>query len=223
MSNTFLDIIASRHCKRAFLDKLVPTDLLETVLNAAQQAPSSKNTQSWQATVVRGTKLNELSDALCEQFDRGEPAKADYEYMSEPMDDIYKERARATGHRLFELKGIGRKDFEGRKAHGRENFTFFGAPIQMIFHLPSNAQPGMFLDMGLYMQTVMLGLTAVGLGSCPQFSIASYPDAIRSCLGLSSDRIIASGMSIGYVDETAKINGFIPERLPLEAVISWQE
>jgi nitroreductase len=91
----------------------------------------------------------------------------------------------------------------------------------MIFHMPRNANPGMFLDMGLYLQSVMLGLHALGLGSCPQFSVAGYPDTVRSCLGLGEERMIVSGLSLGYVDEGAKVNGFIPQRLPLEDVVTW--
>lgn len=220
---TSLDLLYQRHCKRAFLDKEVPKDLLESVLKAAQQAPSSKNTQSWQIAVVSGNTRHKLSEALCKQYDQGAPANPDYSYMNEPMDEVFKNRARECGFALFELKGIGRKDIEARKAHGRENFTFFGAPLQIIFHLPNHAEPGMYLDMGLYMQSMMLGFTAVGLGSCPQFSIASYPDTVRDCLNLGEDRAIISGMSVGYVDESAKVNQFIPKRLDLNDVVSWQD
>jgi nitroreductase len=33
--------------------------------------------------------------------------------------------------------------------------------------------------------------------------------------------MIVSGLSLGYVDEGAKVNGFIPQRLPLEDVVTW--
>jgi nitroreductase len=221
MNENLLNTIATRHCKRAFLPKPVSKETLISVLKAAQQAPSSKNTQSWQVAVCMGAKRDQLSAELCQQYDLQKPAAADYLYMNEPMDAEFKKRARECGYALFKLKGIGRDDIEARQAHGRENFSFFGAPVHMIFHTPRNANPGMFLDMGLYLQSVMLGLHALGLGSCPQFSVAGYPDTVRSCLGLGEERMIVSGLSLGYVDEGAKVNGFIPQRLPLEDVVTW--
>ncbi|PKL78834.1 MAG: hypothetical protein CVV27_02795, partial [Candidatus Melainabacteria bacterium HGW-Melainabacteria-1] len=130
------------------------------------------------------------------------------------------ERARACGFGLFALKGIERHDRVARRAHDRENLTFFGAPVQMIFHLPANAERGNFLDLGFFMQNLMLGLVAHGLASCPQYSIAVYPQAIRDFLGLP-DRWIVSGMSIGYPDPSALVNSYIPERLPLEDYVQW--
>ena len=70
---------------------------------------------------------------------------------------------------------------------------------------------------------VMLGLLARGLGSCPQASVAGYSDAIREHLGFGADRLIVCGMSIGYPDEAAPVNGFVPERAPLDDYTQWFE
>ncbi|MEU1303018.1 nitroreductase family protein, partial [Streptomyces shenzhenensis] len=72
-----LSLITSRHCKRAFLDRAVPRDALAEILLAAGHAPSSRNTQMWQVTVVTGGALKTLVDALCEAFDRGDPPRPD--------------------------------------------------------------------------------------------------------------------------------------------------
>ena len=93
----------------------------------------------------------------------------------------------------------------------------------MIFHLPRGAERGNFLDLGMFMQNVMLGLTAHGLGSCPQFSVAGYANIVRKVLGLAEDRCIVAGMSVGWPDSEAKVNTFVPERLPLGDFAEWQE
>ncbi|MGH3922403.1 MAG: hypothetical protein ACRDTT_05965 [Pseudonocardiaceae bacterium] len=50
----------------------------------------------------------------------------------------------------------------------------------MILHLPGNAEAGTFLDKGLFLQNVMLGLVSFGLGSYPQYSVAGLqPDHPR--------------------------------------------
>jgi nitroreductase len=219
----FLSVLHARHCQRAFLDEAVPRDILEAVLLAAGQAPSGKNSQPWKVTVAAGARRDALSEALCAAYDAGEKGKADYEYSLLPPPAEWMDRARACGYALFDLKGIERDDYEARKAHGRENFTFFGAPVVMIFHLPRGAARGNFLDMGMFMQNVMLGLTAQGLGSCPQFSVAGYADIVRKVLGLAEDRCIVAGMSVGWPDAEAKVNTFVPERLPLGDFAEWQE
>ena len=219
----FLSLISRRHCQRAFLAEAVPREMLEAVLLAAGQAPSGKNTQPWKVTVVSGAARDGLSAALCAVFDAGEKPQPDYEYSLLPSPDEWTERARACGYALFELKGIGRRDMEARKAHGRENFTFFGAPVQLIFHLPAGAERGNFLDLGMFMQNIMLGLMAHGLGSCPQFSVAGYAGVVRESLGLGADRWVVAGMSVGWPEAAAQVNTFVPERLPLADFVDWRD
>lgn len=217
----FLSVIYARHCQRAFTPETIPREMLETILLAAGQAPSGKNTQPWHVTVVTGGKRDQLSSALCEAYDEGQKPMPDYDYSVMPGPEQWLARARNCGYSLFELKGIARDDVQARKAHGRENFEFFGAPVHMIFHLPAGSERGNFLDVGMFMQNVMLGLTAHGLGSCPQFSVAGYADIVRSILGLDTDRWIVSGLSLGYSDPHAKVNTFVPERLSLIDFVSW--
>ena len=217
-----LEVMRARHCQRAFLDRAVPREVLESVLLAAGQAASSKNSQPWQLTVVGGVVRDELSAGLCAVYDAGEKPEPDYEYSLLSGPPEWKDRARACGFALFDLKGIGRAEHAARRAHGRENFTFFDAPLQLVFHLPAGAERGNFLDVGLFMQNVMLGLTAHGLGSCPQFSVAGYPDVVRRVLGLGADRWIVSGMSVGWPDARASVNAFVPERLALAEFVDWR-
>lgn len=219
----FLSVLRARHCQRAFTSEAVPQETLEDILLTAGQAPSGKNTQPWRVAVVSGGKREELSEALCAAYDAGEKPQPDYEYSLQPEPEEWRERARDCGYSLFALKGIERKDVEARKAHGRENFTFFGAPVQMIFHLPAGAERGNFLDVGMFMQNVMLGLTAHGLGGCPQFSVAGYANIVRPILGLPSNRWIVSGLSLGYSDRHAKVNTFAPDRLPISDFVEWHE
>ena len=60
--------ITSRHSKRAFLNKEVDKQTLQTVLEWAQHAASSKNTQPWEVIVVMGETRHKLSDILCEKL-----------------------------------------------------------------------------------------------------------------------------------------------------------
>ena len=50
-----------------------------------------------------------------------------------------------------------------------------------------------------------------------------YTDVIRATLGLSADRWIVCGLSIGHPDPAAVVNTFVPERLPLVDFVDWQQ
>lgn len=219
----FLSVITRRHCKRAFLDRPVSRAVLERVLTAAAHAPSPRNTQFWQVAVVMGEARDELSGRLCAAFDSAERYEHDYVNRPNPMGDRHEQRAFAWGAAFYRALGVDRDDRAARRQFERRNLLFYGAPVAMIFHLPRNAVHGTFLEMGFFLQNVMLGLVAAGLGSCPQYSVARYADVIRDFLGLGADRLVVCNLSVGHVDETAPINDFHPERAALAEYTQWYD
>ncbi|MGN9909701.1 nitroreductase family protein [Phytohabitans sp. LJ34] len=218
----FAAIATARHCKRAFLDRPVPREVLERVLTAAAHAPSTRNIQPWRVAVVSGAARLALGRRLRAEFDRDVPPHPDYPNLPAALDEATRERARAFGAGLLGAMGIARDDARGRRAHLRANLDFHGAPATLVFHLPADAAPGTFLELGFFLQNTMLGLVACGLGSCPQYSVAGYPDVLRDALGLP-DRLIVCGLATGYPDPDASVNGFVPERAPLGRYVTWHD
>lgn len=221
MKNEILSLILSRHSKRAYLPTPVPRELLEAALRAAAHAPSARNSQPWRVAVLMGQSREALARKLCAAFDQGVTSKMDYASRPSQPDPELERRARMAAAGLRQLKGIAEDDVDSRRAHQRENYLFHGAPVELIFHLPVGAPPGSFLEMGFFIQNVMLGLLGCGLASCPQGSVAGYPDLIREHLGLGLDRLIVCGMAVGYMDERAPVNRFIPERASLGEYTQW--
>jgi len=221
MSLDVLSAITTRHCKRAYLDRPVPQALLRGVLAAAAHAPSTRNAQPWQVVVLSGAARTRVADRLCAAFDADEPARPDYVNRRPSSDPRELERAERAGRGLFEASGIARHDPQARRAHLRANFQFHGAPVALILHLPADAVAGTFLEMGFFLQNIMIGLVACGLGSCPQFSVAGYSDCIRSELGLGADRLIVCSLAVGYPDPRAPVNAFAPERAGLDEYTRW--
>jgi nitroreductase len=220
---TFRSVLDGRHSKRAFLVKPVPRDLLENVLRSAAHAPSTRNEQPWQVAVVTGRCKDALASRLCAEFDGGATPRPDYEYRIVRADTSVEARAREASVGVLFAKGHNGNDRAARRAHLRDNLEFYGAPVEMIFHLPTGAMPGQFLEMGFFLQNVMLSLVAHGLGSCPQFSVAGYPDAIRAVLGLGADRLVVCGLAIGYPDDSVPVNRFQPGRAELAEYVQWHD
>jgi nitroreductase len=219
----FVSVLGARHSKRAFLDRPVRRELLEQVLRAAAHAPSTRNGQPWQVAVVSGERRDALAKALVAEFERGTEPQADYPNRPVHPDPTTERRAREAGTGVLHAKGIDRADVAGRRSHLRDNYEFYGAPTEMIFHLPAEAPPGLFLEMGFFLQNVMLGIVACGLGSCPQYSVAGYADTIRATLGLGADRLVVCGLAVGYPDESVAVNHFHPRRAALADFVQWHD
>jgi nitroreductase len=218
----FLSVVGARHAKRAYLDRPVRRELLEQVLRAASGAPSTRNGQPWQVAVVSGARKDALAKRLCAEFDSGVGQHPDYPNRPVHLDEAIEARALVANTGVLVAKGYP-TDRAGRRAHLRDNLGFYGAPTEMIFHLPAAAPSGLFLEMGLFLQNIMLALVACGLGSCPQFSVAGYADAIRDELGLGAGRLIVCGLAVGYPDESIPVNHFHPGRADLAEFVQWHD
>jgi nitroreductase len=68
----------------------------------------------------------------------------------------------------------------------------------------------------MYLQTVMLLLREEGLDSCAQECWAVYPQTITSFLGTPAERMLFTGMAIGFRDDSHPINKLVTRRAPLE-------
>ena len=72
--------LAERKSTRAFLDKEVPIDVINTIIEQAKTSPSGANTQPWQVAVVTGKSKTNLCNKLEETFRSGNKGAMDYHY-----------------------------------------------------------------------------------------------------------------------------------------------
>ena len=219
-AETFLNIVANRRSMRAFKPDPVPRAVIEAVMGGAQQAPSNCNTQPWFVHVATGDTLEQLRATLPIQFAAGEMA-LDFPYDGQ-YDGVYKERQYASATALYDALGISRDEKAARNDWFMRNFTFFDAPAVAFFTLPSQFGLREACDLGMYAQTVMLGLVAHGLGSCPQTSLGFMANVIRPALGLGDHEKLMFGLSFGYPTETP-VNQVQTERAALHDVVTFHE
>jgi nitroreductase len=60
--------------------------------------------------------------------------------------------------------------------------------------------PADALSVGMFLQTLLLALTARGLGTCVEVSVAGYPETVRAQLAIPAELSILCGLAIGYPD-----------------------
>jgi len=207
----------TRRSIRAYRADVVPRETLREIVDIARHAPSGSNIQPWRVHVLTGASLRRVGGAIRKAFLDDEPGHArDYEYYTDPVFEPYLARRRECGWGLYGTLGIGRGDHEKSKTFRAGNYTFFGAPAGLIFTIDRKLEKGSWLDYGMFLQTIMLAARARGLHTCPQASIASFPDIVRRELGLGSDWVVICGMALGYADGDAVVNSFQPPRIALE-------
>ena len=197
----FLNIVSSRRSMRDFKPDPVPKDIIASVFGGAQRAPSNCNTQPWFVHVVTGETLEQLRAELPAKFAEGEialdfPCDGQYE-------GVYRDRQYASATALYYSLGIAREQKAERNAWFMRKFSFFDAPAVAFFTLPTGFGLREACDLGMFAQTVMLGLTAHGLGSCPQTALAFPANVIRPTLGLGDHERLTFGMSFGFPTDTA--------------------
>ena len=222
-----MDIIQSlktRASTRAFFHKPISHETIEKILEAARWAASGKNTQPWQVAVLNGEAKNNLCEKLSAAFRERQKGNPDYQYYTEVLGEPYNSRRFACGMALYGALGIDRNDKEARLKQWAKNYTAFGAPVMLFFFLDKNIEKGSWLDIGMFIQSVMLSAIGFGLSTCPQFSVAEYPDIVRDSLGEHfSDKTLVCGMALGYGDDSDPVNQYRTEREAVDNFTKWYE
>lgn len=212
-SDNVAQCIAGRRSVRSFLDKPVGRDVMEDILQKAAQAPSGGNLQPWHVYALTGDVRDKLVSVVSEK-QANNPLGDGSEYDIYPPDlkDPYRSRRRDVGNQLYQLIGIARENKLEKFAQLAKNFQFFGAPVGLIFTLDKQMGPGQYVDMGLYMQSVMLLCEEAGLATCAQEAWAVWHQTIRDVVGIPQNELVFCGMALGYADPGAVINELKTER-----------
>ncbi len=208
--------ITSRRSIRAYLPKPVPRQLIEELLAVAARAPSGTNTQPWQVHVLTGEAKDRLSASILQAFNdpvqRAQHTEA-YDYYPTEWRSPYIDRRRKVGWDLYSLLGIGKADKERMHQQHARNYSFFDAPVGLMFTIDKVMRQGSWLDYGMFLQSVMVAARARGLHTCPQAAFTQYHRIILQQLGCDPEQqTLVCGMALGYGDASAVENTLVTER-----------
>jgi nitroreductase len=216
---SFVDsAITSRHSVRAFLPTEVAREVIEEILAIASRAPSGTNTQPWRVYVLTGRAKEALSGKILAAYD--DPAQRalhteEYAYYPTEWRSPYIDRRRKVGWDLYGLLGIAKTDkARMHTQHGR-NYSFFDAPVGLMFTIDRSMQQGSWLDYGMFLQSIMITARARGLDTCPQAAFLQFHRIITEHVGASAAEQLVCGMSLGFADPDAVENRLVTERAPV--------
>ena len=219
LSTTFETVVKGRRSLRAFKPEPVSQEVLDRVFGLAQRAPSNCNTQPWVVHVASGSAIEKLRSEMSDRFMSGQMSM-DFPYDGS-YEGVYKERQYGSAQALYDSVGIERSDKAGRHVQFMRNFTFFDAPHVAFLFLPEPFGLREPADLGMYAQTLMLAMTANGLGSCPQTALSFQADFTREVLGVAPNNKLLFGISFGYPQEDAPANTCVTDRADLHDTVTF--
>jgi nitroreductase len=117
--------------------------------------------------------------------------------------------------------GIARGDQAARELQMLRNYSFFDAPVGLLVTLDRRLNTGSFMDVGMFIQNVMVAARAQGLHTCAQAAFAWFHKVTRQHLPMGDNEMLLCGIALGHEDLQAPENAFITERAPLADFVSF--
>ena len=208
------DALLSRRSVRGFLPTPIPEETLRAIFERAQRAPSWCNIQPWKVWVASGVRAETLKSKLLEAASSQMPSP-DVDWPAD-YPGRYGELRRECGAALYSAMGVARDDRAARHAAWLRNYEAFGAPHVALVGIDRAFGLYAALDVGCWLQSVLLAATEEGIATCSQASLATFPDVAREVLEIPDHIAILFGISLGYEDPDADANRCHTAREPLE-------
>lgn len=226
----WVEFVASRRTTRDFLPTPLSDEIIDELITDALTAPSWSNTRPFMVAVATGDKRDRIAAEFLRRWDSLSAARTgglgaklklaltrvglptSNRMITKPYTGVFKTRSQKVGRELYALLGVERGDAVGRDAQWRKNYNFFGAPVELFIFTHKSIGKYAASDASLFMQNLMLGAHARGLGTCAQGAVAIWEDAVKAEFDVPVGYKLLYGVALGYPSDAA-VNGFKAERL----------
>lgn len=182
-----LEVIRARRSIRRYLDKPVPRELIEKILEAARWAPSAHNRQPWRFAVIESS---ETKHALASAM--GDKLRADLERDGLAKELIDKDTARSyqriTNAPVVIVVCVTMRDMDVYQDTRRKKAEYLMATQSVA----------------MATQNLLLAAHALGLGACWMCAPLFVPEIVREVLKLENDWEPQALITLGFPAE-AKI------------------
>lgn len=218
-SPSVTDALNTRITVRDFLDTPVPNDVLKGLFDTARRTPSGGNLQPWRVHVLTGDKLDAFRNECLQKLIGGEMETPTYQAYPSPLWEPQRSWRYKLGEDMYGLLNIAKDDKPGRMKWLANNVLFFGAPVGIIITGNVKLEMPQHLDVGIYLQSLMLLAREAGLHTAPQGWWRSWPETARAHLDFPEDEHVLVGMSLGYGNPDAPVNNLYADRAELDELV----
>jgi len=212
-----LDAVRERKSIRGFKKIPVSQHIISEILQKSLRAPSSRNIQPWELTVVTGEVLDRIREENVQKLSERNGSTSDFEY-----DEVYRKRQVELTKQIFALMDIKREDKEKRAEWLKRGFRFFDAPTAIIISMDKSLKgSGAIFDLGCLAQTICLVSMEYELGTCIEGQGVAFEEVIRKHTGLPDSKEAVTGIAIGYPDWDFPANKLVSAREDVNDITNW--
>ena len=167
------EIFKNRRSIRNYLDKPIPSDMIQSLLNDSILAPSAGNEQPWKFVIVSNREMIKRISA--------ESKKIILERIAADPDDYAKKYEIMLQNKAFNI--------------------FYNAPT-VILILGEACLKNLYVDCALAASYLMMSATSKGLGTCwVNFGTEIHDSDLRDELGIPENHKIVAPIALGYPEK----------------------
>jgi nitroreductase len=215
------DALRNRRTVRAFLDRPVPRETLERILDDALHTPSWANTQPWEVHVAAGEVLEQIRRTYEARTMAKAPAQPDL-----PFPGGWPAGCRERTKELTQGRALTRNTTTSDATFHHQflmaNRRFFGAPCVVYLCMARILTQWSAFDLGAMCQSITLAAQDRGVESAIAINTVCYPDVLRAELGIPDDLLIVIGIAMGYADPSDPEYSFRSARRALAEVVRFK-
>lgn len=217
------EAVRRRRSARAFRSDPVDHATLRRLIEGAMRAPSNGNLQPWHVYAVTGEPLVALKRDVATSLaaTKGKPPVPEYAPYPTALWEPQRSYRREAGRQRYAALGHTDRSSEGEWELLERNFRLFDAPVGLFFSLDRRVTPSQWLDLGAFLQTLLLLATEAGLAACPQAIWSGMSEVVGRHTGLSKERMLVCGMALGYPDPDHPLSGFETGRAALDEICTF--
>ena len=212
------EALDTRITVRQFIDKAVPEDVLRGVLDKAMRSPSGGNLQPWKLHVMTGETLSNFTKHATEITLAGKMEAPTHPAYPSPLWEPQRSWRYKLGEDMYALLDIPRENKMGRLVWLAQNSKFFEAPVGIIVTGDKRLNAPQHIDIGIFLQSVMLLAREAGLHTAPQGWWRNWSSVCHKFLDIPETEEVIVGMGIGYGDPDAPVNKLYADRAELDDV-----
>lgn len=180
----FYEVIEKRRSIRQFEDKAIPTDMLERILAAGLQAPSSNHQRQWQlVTLTDKAVIRELA-----KFIKPYPCR-----ITEP---------KTPQQEMFKIA------YPRQRTMVEEAACVILPYFKCKYDMKSTTNDYGLMDYGAawaLVENILLAATAEGLGSVVHIPVKKEPEQIKAFMNIPDGYILPTLIMLGYSSKDALI------------------
>ena len=220
-SPSVTDALNTRITVRDFLDTPVPEDMLQSLFTTAQRTASGGNLQPWHVHVMTDDKLETFKEDALARAQAGKTDVPTYQAYPSPLWEPQRSWRYKLGEDMYGLIGIEKDNKMGRLMWLMQNIKFFEAPVGIIITGDKRLEMPQHLDVGIYVQSLMLLAREAGLHTAPQGWWRNWHSVCHDHLDIAEEDEVLVGMSLGYANPDAPVNSLYADRASLNESVKF--